>query len=71
LRIAIVFIRWGMTTVARVAVPLILALFCGGVTGGPVDARVIGTITGLSGSATVQHSDGAPASAACVAQRGL
>jgi hypothetical protein len=49
-----------MTTVVRVAVLLTLVLFFSGVFGRSVAAQVFGTITGLSGSATVQRSNGAP-----------
>jgi hypothetical protein len=48
-----------MTTVVRVAVLLTLALFYSGVLGRLAAAQVIGTITGLSGTATVQRSNGA------------
>ena len=48
-----------MTAVRRVATPLALALFCSGVIGGSASGEVIGVVTGLSGSATVERPTGA------------
>jgi len=48
-----------MTAVRRVATPLALVLFCSGAIAGLANGEVIGAVTGLSGSATVERPTGA------------
>jgi len=48
-----------MTAVRRVATPLALVLFCSGAIAGSANGEVIGAVTGLSGSATVERPTGA------------